>query len=179
MQTFWEHSIYCALAARTLAQEGMKQQRESLFVAGLLHDVGSLVLYHQLPELSRQALELVKARRREGLQVFEAERELMGLDHTEVGSGLLRMWGLPDLLCDCVAGHHDPLQARAHAPEVALIHIANSLAVLAARDGLALKKAPPIHPQAWSRAGLHADLVEPVVCGVRAQIGDVRSLLNH
>lgn len=179
MQSFWEHSIYCALAARTLAQEGMKHQRESLFVAGLLHDVGSLVLYYRLPDLSRQALEMARKGHQQGRQVYQAERELMGLDHAEVGGGLLRIWGLPSLLSDCVACHHDPLQAgKRHVAEVALVHIANSLAHLAERDTLDVNQAPPIHPQAWKAAGLQAGLLEPVVRGVQAQIGDVRSLLG-
>jgi putative nucleotidyltransferase with HDIG domain len=176
MQSFWEHSIYCALAARTLAEDCLKSRRESVFVAGLLHDVGQLVLYNRLPDLSRQALEAVLDGPEE-LESQEAERELMGFDHAEVGAELMRRWGLPENLRECVAFHHTPQMAEHHAKEVAIVHIANSIASMAELNSLDLGHAPRIDPSAWEVIGLVPDVIEPTIRGVQAQIADARVLL--
>jgi putative nucleotidyltransferase with HDIG domain len=176
MESFWEHSIYSALAARTLAMECLKSKRETVFVAGLLHDIGQLVLYYRLPELSSQALVAVMEGPGE-LEAQEAERELMGFDHAEVGGELVRRWGLPLNLQECVAFHHEPARATQYPVEVAIVHIANSIAALAELDSLDLHEAPRIHPVAWKLTGLHADIIESVVGGIQGQISDVRSVL--
>jgi len=78
MQSFWEHSIYCALCARTLAMDCLRRQREAVFVAGLLHDIGELVLYNRAPDLSRKALESCTDGQ-EGREIQDVERELFVL----------------------------------------------------------------------------------------------------
>lgn len=176
MESFWEHSIYCALAARTLAMECLKPKREAVFIAGLLHDIGQLVLYYRLPELSSQALVAVMEGPGE-LEAQEAERDLMGFDHAEVGGELIRRWGLPLNLQECVAFHHDPTRASQHPVEVAIVHIANSIAALAELSSLDLHEAPRIHPVAWKLTGLQEDIIESVVGGIQGQINDVRSVL--
>lgn len=176
MESFWEHSIYSALAARTLAMECLKSKRESVFVAGLLHDIGQLVLYYRLPELSAQALVAVMEGPGE-LEAQEAERELMGFDHAQVGGELVRRWGLPLNLQGCVAFHHDPAHAAQHPVEVAIVHIANSIAALAELNSLDVHEAPRIQPVAWELTGLHVDIIESVVGGIQGQISDVRSVL--
>jgi putative nucleotidyltransferase with HDIG domain len=176
MQSFWEHSIYSALAARTLAEDCLKSRRESVFVAGLLHDVGQLVLYNRLPDLSRQSLEAVLDGPEE-LESQEAEHELMGFDHAEVGAELMRRWGLPENLRECVAFHHSPQMAEDHPKEVAIIHIANSIASMAELNSLDLGHAPRIDSDAWEVIGLDPEVIEPTIRGVQAQIADARVLL--
>lgn len=176
MQSFWEHSICCALAARALAEECLKSRRESAFVAGLLHDVGQLILYNRLPELSRQALEAVLDGP-EALESQEAERELMGFDHAEVGGELMRRWGLPGSLQECVAYHHAPEKAKEYPKEVAIVHIANSIASLAELNSLDLDHAPHIAEKAWETINLDDQVIEPILRKVQAQIADARVLL--
>jgi len=176
MESFWEHSILCALCARTLAMECLKRQREAVFVAGLLHDIGQLVLYHLLPDLSRQTLEACLDGPNE-LESQEAEREIIGFDHAEVGGELAHRWSLPTNLQECIAYHHDPAQAKQSRVETAIVHIANSIAALAELDTLDLDHAPRIHDIAWELTGLERDIIAPTIASVRAQIGGARALL--
>lgn len=176
MESFWEHSILCALAARTLAMECLKRQREAVFVAGLLHDIGSLVLYNLLPDLSRQTLQACHDGPGE-LESQDAEREIIGFDHAEVGGELAHRWSLPSNLQECIAYHHNPAQAKQSRVETAIVHIANSIAALAESDTQELNHAPRIHTIAWELTGLDQAIIPPTIASIKAQIGGARAAL--
>lgn len=175
MESFWEHSILCALSARYLAMECIKRQREAVFVAGLLHDIGQLVLYHLLPDLSRQALEACLDGPNE-LESQEAERDIIGFDHAEVGGELAHRWSLPTLIQECIAYHHNPEKAQQNRVETAVVHIANSIATLAELNSTDLENAPRIHDIAWELTGLDKSIIEPTIASAQAQIGSARAL---
>lgn len=176
MESFWEHSILCALCARTLAMECLKRQREAVFVGGLLHDIGQLVLYHFLPDLSRQTLEACLDGPNE-LESQEAERDIFGFDHAEVGGELAQRWSLPTNIQECIAYHHNPAQAKQYRVETAIVHIANSIATLASLESTNIHDAPRIHKEAWDLTGLDQDIVAPTIASAQAQIGGARALL--
>ncbi|MFP4080495.1 MAG: HDOD domain-containing protein [Ectothiorhodospira sp.] len=121
---FWRHSVFTALMARTLAQRCRVLHPERLFVAGLLHDVGSLVLHGQRPELLRQAL---LASRGDETRLLAQERALLGFDHADLGGALLGLWALPPVLQEAVTCHHRPAQARRAGLETAILHLAEAL----------------------------------------------------
>ncbi len=176
MESFWEHSILCALCARTLALECLKRQREAVFVAGLLHDIGQLVLYHTLPDLSRQTLEACLDSPDE-LESQEAERDIISFDHAEVGSELARSWSLPVSLQECIAYHHNPAHAKQNRVETAIVHIANSIAALVELNTHELDNAPRIHDIAWELTGLDQAIIAPTIADVQTQINGARALL--
>ncbi len=176
MDSFWEHSIFCALCARHLAMECLKRQREAVFVGGLLHDIGQLVLFHLLPDLSRQALEASMDGPDE-LEFQEAEREIIGFDHAEIGGELAHRWSLPTIIQECIAYHHNPAEAQQNRVEAAIVHIANSIAALAELNTTELENAPRIHDIAWELTGLDAEIIAPTIASAQAQIGGVRALL--
>ena len=175
MRNFWKHSLLCALAARQLCKEARRCDADALFTAGLLHDIGELILFNRLPEQAREALMKVLDSQEE-IPVPEAERETLGFDHSAVGAALAVQWNLPSLLRECIAFHHAPEDADKHPREVALVHIANSLAQLAEVDSLDLDDAPPIDPEAWQRTGLGPDVVEPVVRTAQAEFAEIEQL---
>ena len=176
MQDFWEHSVYCALCARTLAMDCLRRQREAVFVAGLLHDIGELALYNREPELSRKALES-HTDGPEGLEIQNAERELFGFDHADVGGGLAHRWSLPTNLQECIAYHHNPGWAKEHRVEAAIVHIANSIAALAVLDTTDVYHAPKIQPIAWELTGLDEEVIPATIASAQAQISSTQALL--
>lgn len=176
MDSFWEHSILCALCARHLAMECLKRQREAVFVAGLLHDIGQLIMYHLLPDLSRQALEACMDGPNE-LESHEAERDIIGFDHAEVGGELAHRWSLPTLIQECIAYHHNPEDAQQNRVETAIVHIANSIATMAELNTTDIDNAPRIHSIAWELTGLDEGIIAPTIASAQAQIGGARSLL--
>lgn len=175
MEDFWRHSLYCGIVARFLAEQRRLRNTETLFITGMLHDVGQLVIFRKLPQESRQAL-LLSIEGDEEFALHHAEQEILGFDHTQVGAALLRRWNFPPLLVECTEFHHDPAQARQFPLETALVHIANSLAQLAEIDSLQEEDALLTDPAAWKTAGLGKDIIEPAVRAAQAQFADVQRM---
>jgi putative nucleotidyltransferase with HDIG domain len=163
MESFWRHSVLCALAAGHIAARRRVGRNDALFVAGLLHDVGQLVLFNRAPELARQAL-LMSADATGDEDLYLCERRLMGFDHAAVGVALAQNWGLPRSLQECIEFHHEPDRAVEYPLEVATVHIADSVAILAEIGSIHLRDAPPISAAALRVAQLNsADLAQAVL----------------
>src|SRR3984957_11982041 len=130
MASFWRHSVLCAVAATHIAERRAGGRDDSPFVAGLLHDVGQLVLFSRAPELARRAL-LMSVDSADDRGLYLCERDVVGFDHGAVGLALARTWALPRSLQECIEFHHEPERAQDYTLEVATVHVANSVAVLA------------------------------------------------
>jgi len=123
---FWHHSLYCGLLARELATHTRKAQGEMLFTAGLLHDIGHLVMFNRIPELANKAI-MHTIEPNVDMELYLSEREIIGFDHAAVGGLLAHQWQLPKNLIECVMYHHEPELAEDYPDEVLLIHIANKI----------------------------------------------------
>ncbi len=131
------HCSRVAHLARTIAGElGIK---EAVFAAGLLHDVGILVLAAE----DREVLGVILERaHREHRAVHEVERELQLCGHAEIGAHLLALWGLPQTVTDAVACHHHPPRPGAPIDVTAVTYIANAL-IHEVESAAAPDKSPP------------------------------------
>jgi HD-like signal output (HDOD) protein len=125
MDTFWRHSIFTGLIARSLARQARVLHPERLFISGLLHDIGSLVLYFRLHELSCSLL-----RQADGDEdaLHQAEQEALGFTHADLGALLLRQWSLPETMQEAVRLHHAPFATEEPGVDTALLALANKLA---------------------------------------------------
>ncbi len=175
MDDFWYHSLYCAIAARLLAASRRLPHADSLFTAGLLHDIGQLIIFNRLPEQAREALRL-SMEDPHAMDMRQAEQEVLGFDHAQVGGLLLRHWQLPALLEECVTHHHTPEQAVQFPVEAAIVHIANSIATLAEINSMNLEDVPRIQTSAWKVSGLKVEIVEAVMRETQKQFREARLL---
>ena len=100
---FWQHSIRCGIAARMLAKKNTEADPDLLFLCGLLHDLGQLIIYKKEPELSATVSWNVI---NEGRERYQVEQDLLGFDHAEVGALLLEYWGLSEKIYAIVRCHH-------------------------------------------------------------------------
>ena len=125
IDTFWYHNLTTAAAARIIASKLEIRNSERFFMAGLLHDIGKLVMYLSEPELSRQVLNALKLPEDNKGQV---EIEVFGFDHASLGAELLQHWNLPDALIEPVRYHHQPKLAEQYAQETAAVFLANIIA---------------------------------------------------
>ena len=121
MAQFWRHSVYCGVVAQALAERCHVLHSERMFVAGLLHDIGKLIICNRLPQHARDIQEELT---KEGELDFIIEKKILGYDHADVGGELLSEWNMPQALCDAVCFHHNPNDASNNKIEVALVHIA-------------------------------------------------------
>ncbi len=176
LDNFWDHSLYCGIAARLLAEQRGMKHAETEFLAGLLHDIGQLVIFHKAPVEARRAL-LLSIEGPDDLALHKAEQEVFGFDHAQVGAALLRHWHFPDLLVACVEHHHAPQEEHKFPIEISLVHIANSIATLAEIDSVAEEDAVRTEPLAWNILALSKDIIEPTVRATQAQFSEMRGSL--
>jgi putative nucleotidyltransferase with HDIG domain len=176
MESFWRHSVLCAVAADQIAAGRGAGRGETPFVAGLLHDIGQLVLFSRAPHPSRQAL-LMSVDAIEDLGLDACERTVMGFDHGDVGAALARKWGLPRSLQECIEFHHQPERAAEFPVDVATVHVANVVAVLAEIGSSDLGDAPALSPAALRAVKLDAVGVMAIVAKTRESAAEVLPLM--
>lgn len=124
MDLFWRHSIACGVTAKIIAEWMGECNLESYYLAGMLHDIGSLIIYKKFPEQAEKVLTRCKENKE---FLFDVEREVFGSSHAKVGGKLLKGWGLPASLCEPVTFHHRPKKAKNHALMTKIIHVADSI----------------------------------------------------
>jgi HD-like signal output (HDOD) protein len=123
----WRHSLSTASIARSIAQyeRSAKPVLEDCFTAGLLHDIGKLILIASLPHKYKRVISRVL---KENIPLLQAEQEAFNCTHAEVGAYLIGIWGLPHAIVEAVAWHHLPSAApsKGLAP-VTAVHVADAL----------------------------------------------------
>jgi HD-like signal output (HDOD) protein len=103
-QFLWQHTVECGLAARRIAEAVDYDDPEEAFIGGIIHDIGKLVLLLRYPEKFKTIQQMVRA---DGLSDKQAEQDVIGCDHQEVGYVLLEKWKMPDSIKACARFHHD------------------------------------------------------------------------
>ncbi len=140
-----EHSWLTGVTARGLAAAEKLDTRscDHAFLAGLLHDIGKLILMANLPQLYQDVLKTVETKRS---PLSEVEADLIGTNHGELGAYLLGLWGLPDPVVEAVAFHHRPTECdTGHGSVATLVFAASELEKI--KDSLAGTKAIPAAAQ--------------------------------
>lgn len=122
----WKHSLSVAFSAQTLAKKTRFPRPEVAYTAGLLHDIGKLILDTYLKASYREVLERVD---RTGSTFLEAEEEILGFNHAAVGAQLTEHWGFPSSLVETIGFHHQPDLATKDPSLCAIVHLADWLSV--------------------------------------------------
>lgn len=146
---FWTHSIATAICAEALAGR-MRCNPESAFAAGLLHDIGQLVLATHYPQ---QREEVRRYRQRLDCHIFEAEQKVLGIDHAQIGEFLGKRWNFPLQLCTAIAGHHDP-EVMNSDPLACVVHLADAMVHALDFADHEIEMMPRIYAPCWQQAAL-------------------------
>jgi len=117
---FWVHSMVVGTAAKGISTNLGFDFGSEAFVAGILHDMGSLVIYKFFSNEFNQIVELSN---KEKINILEAEERVLGITHQEIGKFLAEKWDLPNVLCDALNYHHRPLKAVENKYFVSIIHL--------------------------------------------------------
>jgi putative nucleotidyltransferase with HDIG domain len=163
-RAFWQHSLTVALATEALARYLPRESHgddDGAFAAGLLHDIGRLVLDQFYPDAYESAATLMD---RENLTLPEAERRALDTDHAEIGKLVVERWCLPEPIVIGIAYHHRPEDALPSQRRVAtLVHVAEQTCT-AHGLGDPLERVSPVEPvEAWESLGLSAGCIGGVV----------------
>lgn len=170
---FWQHCVGVALCARTLAAEAGVSE-DGAFTAGLLHDIGRLVLVTCFPDEYREALAYQK---KHDCFLLTAERDVLGLDHAQVGQALAERWHFAPSIQAAVAHHHAPEEATADSL-AGVVHVADVMAHaldLCPRED---ELVPPLSAVAWNRLGIDWGRFKQMLATVEDQFEDVCAALN-
>lgn len=124
MDLFWRHSIACGVTAKIIADWLGERNLENYYLAGMLHDIGSLIIYKKFPEEAEKVLKICKDNKE---YLFDVERKIFGSSHAKVGGKLLKGWGIPASLCEPVSYHHRPKKAKEFPLITKVIHVADSM----------------------------------------------------
>jgi putative nucleotidyltransferase with HDIG domain len=132
-EAFWIHSIGCGTASRLIAKELAYRDTGTFFVAGLLHDLGKVILD---THFSAQYAEVVEEMIEEERSAIDAETDILDIDHAEVGAWLAVRWKFPEILVTPIAAHHNLMVAEGEfLKEAVVVHLAN---ILTKRAGIGL-----------------------------------------
>ena len=173
MQSFWMHSVGCGLAARAIAKNIGERHVEPYYTASMLHDIGSLIIYKEIPEKAREILTRCKS---EGLSLSTVEEEVLGFTHAEVGAVVFTQWGLPESLVVAVRYHHRPSEAKDHPLFSAIVHLADIIAYEMNFGTGGEPTIPVLDPTAIQRTALTRSFLTDIQDTVRDQVDDTVSL---
>ena len=172
---FWIHCLGTGVAASALAKRRGLAQAEDAFMAGLLHDVGKIVLHvYARPEYAG-VFRRVKER---DCLILEAERDVLGMTHAEVGGLLLDAWHIPEHLVETVKLHHEPDGASAGPDLTAAVHLGDILtrALLVGNPGD--KRIPRASQEAWDTLGFALGEVDGICREIAQEMQSVDAFVE-
>ncbi|MBL0700354.1 MAG: HDOD domain-containing protein [Desulfosarcina sp.] len=175
MHLFLKHSLACGLLARIIAAHNNIPQTEQLFVAGLLHDIGRVVIYK---DFSGQAAMLFRLCAGGDKLLYQEEKNWLGCKHTDVGKILLTKWNLPETLVHSVFYHHNPSRAR-EPVWPSIVHLADIIA-----NGLGLGSSgercvPQLDEKAMNNVSFSPGILEMIVKQATHQFASFVSFLTE
>lgn len=175
LESFWNHSIACGISARVIATFRREPNVERFFVAGVLHDIGRLILYTKMPELSTELLERYRERER---LLYMFEQEVIGFDHGDIGGLLSEKWKLPLSTKEMVQFHHRPSLSTSFPTETANIHLADILVHAMELGSSGERFVPPLDKKAWDCIGIAPSIFPSLMSKIDEQFNETIKTLK-
>jgi HD-like signal output (HDOD) protein len=173
MESFWRHSLACGIGARLLAMERRLPKPDKFFVAGLLHDVGRLLLFAQAPETAQ---EIFRVCQEEDVLLREAEMKVLGFSHQQIGGALLQHWKYPLNLVHAITYHHQPVASVIAREEASVVHLSDHLANAMQIGSSGERYVSPLSRGAWETLRFSPEVLSSVVARIDDQIEAVQEV---
>lgn len=151
MEEFWFHSIACGAASQSIARHVGFEEKETCFIAGLIHDIGKIIEARYLP---KEFAEIVKTTQQKEILFYESESELFAVTHEDIGGILAERWNLPQNLRQAVLHHHAPVPNRDHYMVSAVVQCADVFVRAMDYGNGGDQRIPELSPQVWKDVGL-------------------------
>ncbi|MFZ1987218.1 MAG: HDOD domain-containing protein [Desulfatitalea sp.] len=172
--SFLEHNLACGVVARILAAHCNMAHTEQLFVSGMLHDIGRLILCNYFPEVFKYTLAEAES---SGRPLLKTEQSVLGCSHAHLGKKLLNKWKLPLALENNVNYHHQP--SASPCPETASILQMADMIVHGMGVGVSGERiVPGFDTKTWERVNLPGGAMRSLVKQAEHQIETFRDLLR-
>jgi len=168
----WEHSLGTATAAGIIARKLGLPEVEEITTAGLLHDIGKVIIglkcVEQMPEIRRKI-------KLDDLFISDAEKAVLDTDHAEVGGWLSKSWFLPDKLSEPIAFHHNVNSSEDHRIKTSVVHLADVLIKASGFGDSGDPYVPPIQQVAWDALKLDETLLHEMVVDLEDKLVEVKN----
>ncbi len=122
LNAFWEHSFGVGMISKIIAKKVGYEDLEKAYIAGLLHDLGEVFLSNYLREPFQEMLDKIK---NHPIKLVDAEAEMLGTTHCEIGLSLARKWNFPEVYCEVISCHHNPIEATIDPILCAIINLSD------------------------------------------------------
>jgi putative nucleotidyltransferase with HDIG domain len=171
-KAFWRHSIATAACARSLARR-LRFNQDVAFTAGLLHDIGRLVLVTGHPQDYKEVLAW---REKEDSDWEAAERAVLGVDHVDAGVALAEHWNFSDTMRQAIAWHHAP-ETPGAGFLAAIVHVANAVVHALDVAGEEDELVPTLSSVAWDAMGLNEEAYLDLFRETEQQLEEMSAIL--
>ncbi len=175
LDSFWRHGIYSGILSRIIADNCQVLHGERLFVAGLMHDIGQLVISYKLPKLMRAIMDLSE---KQAIPLHEAEQQILGFTHADVGAELMKAWQLPETQQNVARYHHYPSAAKENILEVHIVYLANIIAQIAETGLVDTERLAKIDKKVWMITRVSKQDVESLLVEAREQFIEALALFR-
>ncbi len=166
----WEHSLACARTCSIIAGHIELDEQEEISTAGLLHDLGKVILRQTMEREFRRIANYVD---RADMLFYQAEEKVLGVNHGEMGGWLLEKWALPPKLVEPIVDHHDFRPNRDYAENTAILHLADILCRAQAFGSGGDRKIPRLAPSALETLKLTIDDVCEIMGRMHEDLRDI------
>jgi len=163
---FWEHSIGTAVGARVLSKRIGLGNPEELFVAGLVHDIGKVVIDEYLHDDFLKILDIVETR---NVRILDAEQEVLNFGHPNLGEWVATMWNLPQDLVTAIAYHHSPRLATGYKKMVSVVHLADAISRIEGIGYGGDSLTPVIDPESWEILQIPAEEIGNLIATIKEE----------
>lgn len=172
---FWLHAIGTGVISRVIGHQLKYQHVENLFIAGLLHDIGKLIIIKLFPEDFFQILKEVK---KNDISIIEGENVVLGINHTEIGLETAKKWKLPEEIQEAVGFHHCPWNAKENRAMSAMVSLSDCLcrALDIGNGGDSL--VPEIDPKVLTILGIETIFIAGCLADIDLEMERAKSFLT-
>jgi len=167
LEQFWLHSIACGAASQAIAKFIGSSEKEECFIAGLVHDVGKIILCQYLPE---QFKSIIHQTRQKQSLFYQSEKELFDITHQEIGGYLAERWNLPPNLQNAIMYHHIPMPSRENYLTTAIVHCADIFVRALDYGNGGDEKIPLMSDNVWKNLGLDTLSIPSLFEGIHDEI---------
>lgn len=172
MKEFWSLSVKSALFSRSIGQNHNKNpEMEDLFICGLLHGIGKIIIYSKIPELARSAILLSES---SSIPEDQAQRETFGFDYAETGAALAKQWQLPEIIRSTLSYQLNPEDGQPYSTESGIVNIARRLSSIDLTDEALVEEEFGPKDSVWELIGLNKTILSIVIPEVEASFSETR-----